>query len=128
MDIQISILDLKKEEFVRSIYDLEENGVRAFHIDVMDGEFAGENNIDYMYTMLNTLDQISIMKKEVHLMTYNLERNIELFSFLEPSAIIFHIEAVKSKEDTKKMIRKILSYNILPGISINPYTDIEEIY
>ena len=128
MDIQISILDLKKEEFVRSIYDLEENGIRAFHIDVMDGEFAGKNNIDYMYTMLNTLDQISIMKKEVHLMTYNLERNIELFSFLEPSAIIFHIEAVKSKEDTKKIIRKILSYNILPGISINPYTDIEEIY
>ena len=33
MDIQISILDLKKEEFVRSIYDLEENGIRAFHID-----------------------------------------------------------------------------------------------
>ena len=81
MNLTISILDLKDDEFVRSIYNLEEAGINSFHIDVMDGKFTeSKNNIDDMYSKLSLLNQVSIMKKDVHLMTYDLERNIDLFS------------------------------------------------
>ena len=57
----------------------------------MDGKFTeSKNNIDDMYSKLSLLNQVSIMKKDVHLMTYDLERNIDLFSFLEPDIITVH--------------------------------------
>ena len=36
MDLTISILDLKNEGFIKNIYNLEEAGIKSFHIDVMD--------------------------------------------------------------------------------------------
>ena len=90
MDLTISILDLKDDEFVKSIYNLEEAGINSFHVDVMDGKFTeSKNNIDDMYSKLSLLNQVSIMKKDVHLMTYDLERNIDLFSFFAFNSISF---------------------------------------
>ena len=113
MDISVSILDLKEDRFLKDIYNLEEAGINSFHIDVMDGKFIeSKNNIDNMYSKTATLSQLSIMKKDVHLMTYNLERNIDLFSFLEPDIITVHYEAILKeynleKESKEKQIQKI---------------------
>lgn len=113
MDISVSILDLKEDRFVKDIYNLEEAGINSFHIDVMDGKFTeSKNNIDNMYSKTATLSQLSIMKKDVHLMTYDLERNIDLFSFLEPDIITVHYEAILKeynleKESKEKQIQKI---------------------
>ena len=51
MDLTISILDLKNEGFIKNIYNLEEAGIKSFHIDVMDGKFTeSKNNIqNYHY-------------------------------------------------------------------------------
>lgn len=79
----------------------------------MDGKFTeSKNNIDDMYSKLSLLNQVSIMKKDVHLMTYDLERNIDLFSFLEPDIITVHYEAIikeynLEKETKEKQIQKI---------------------
>ena len=105
MDLTISILDLKNEGFIKNIYNLEEAGIKSFHIDVMDGKFTeSKNNIDDMYSKLSLLNQVSIMKKDVHLMTYDLERNIDL--------ITVHYEAIikeynLEKETKEKQIQKI---------------------
>ena len=113
MDISVSILDLKEDRFLKDIYNLEEAGINSFHIDVMDGKFTeSKNNIDNMYSKTATLSQLSIMKKDVHLMTYDLERNIDLFSFLEPDIITVHYEAILKeynleKESEEKQIQKI---------------------
>ena len=113
MDISVSILDLKEDRFLKDIYNLEEAGINSFHIDVMDGKFIeSKNNIDNMYSKTATLSQLSIMKKDVHLMTYDLERNIDLFSFLEPDIITVHYEAILKeynleKESKEKQIQKI---------------------
>ena len=113
MDISVSILDLKEDRFLKDIYNLEEAGINSFHIDVMDGKFTeSKNNIDNMYSKTATLSQLSIMKKDVHLMTYDLERNIDLFSFLEPDIITVHYEAILKeynleKESKEKQIQKI---------------------
>jgi len=136
MNLTISILDIKEDEFVRSIYNLEEAGISSFHIDVMDGKFTeSKNNIDEMYSRLSVLNQVSIMKKDVHLMTYDLKRNIDLFAFLEPDTITVHYEAIikeynLEKETKEKQVEKIIEIiryiqkkGIKAGISINPATD-----
>ena len=106
--ISISILDLKNEGFIKNIYNLEEAGIKSFHIDVMDGKFTeSKNNIDDMYSKLSLLNQVSIMKKDVHLMTYDLERNIDLFSFLEPDIITVHYEAIIKEYNLEKAKKEI---------------------
>ena len=108
MDISVSILDLKEDRFVKDIYNLEEAGINSFHIDVMDGKFTeSENNIDNMYSKTSILNQVSIMKKDVHLMTYDLERNIDLFSFLEPDIITVHYEAIIKEYNLEKVKKEI---------------------
>ena len=108
MDLTISILDLKNEGFIKNIYNLEEAGIKSFHIDVMDGKFTeSRNNIDDMYSKLSLLNQVSIMKKDVHLMTYDLERNIDLFSFLEPDIITVHYEAIIKEYNLEKAKKEI---------------------
>ena len=125
MDISVSILDLKEDRFVKDIYNLEEAGINSFHIDVMDGKFTeSKNNIDSMYSKTATLSQLSIMKKDVHLMTYDLERNIDLFSFLEPDIITVHYEAIikeynlekESKEKQIQKIKEVMEYIRRKGI------------
>ena len=125
MDISVSILDLKEDRFLKDIYNLEEAGINSFHIDVMDGKFTeSKNNIDNMYSKTATLSQLSIMKKDVHLMTYDLERNIDLFSFLEPDIITVHYEAIikeynlekKSKEKQIQKIKEVMEYIRRKGI------------
>ena len=108
MDISVSILDLKEDRFVKDIYNLEEAGINSFHIDVMDGKFTeSKNNIDNMYSKTSILNQVSIMRKDVHLMTYDLERNIALFSFLEPDIITVHYEAIIKEYNLEKVKKKI---------------------
>lgn len=108
MDISVSILDLKEDRFVKDIYNLEEAGINSFHIDVMDGKFTeSKNNIDNMYSKTSILNQVSIMKKDVHLMTYDLERNIDLFSFLEPDIITVHYEAIIKGYNLEKVKKEI---------------------
>jgi ribulose-phosphate 3-epimerase len=108
MDISVSILDLKEDRFVKDIYNLEEAGIISFHIDVMDGKFTeSKNNIDNMYSKTSILNQVSIMKKDVHLMTYDLERNIDLFSFLEPDIITVHYEAIIKEYNLEKAKKEI---------------------
>ena len=108
MDISVSILDLKEDRFLKDIYNLEEAGINSFHIDVMDGKFTeSKNNIDNMYSKTATLSQLSIMKKDVHLMTYDLERNIDLFSFLEPDIITVHYEVIIKEYNLEKAKKEI---------------------
>ena len=134
MDISVSILDLKEDRFVKDIYNLEEAGINSFHIDVMDGKFTeSKNNIDNMYSKTSILNQVSIMKKDVHLMTYDLERNIDLFSFLEPDIITVHYEAIikeynleKAKKEIQiQKIKEVMEYIRKKGIKArNQYKSI----
>ena len=74
----------------------------------MDGKFTeSKNNIDNMYSKTSILNQVSIMKKDVHLMTYDLERNIDLFSFLEPDIITVHYEAIIKEYNLEKAKKEI---------------------
>lgn len=129
MEISLSILDLELDkDFKNKISVLDNTKILSYHIDVMTNEFVGRDTVNSMYSKASNIRNITKKDINIHLMTEDIKRNIELFSFLNPNSITFHLEAVNSKEDVKKYIKKILENNILVGISINPDTPIDEIY
>lgn len=131
MEISLSILDLENENFVREIYNLEQAGIRRFHIDVIDGQFAGEkSNIENMYEKAYILNQVSLMTKDIHIMAYDVENIVEKMVYVEPQTITFQYEAIAEKygkEKVFKIIEKIKEEGVLAGIAIKPETNIEEV-
>ena len=127
VEISTSILSVKKEDIIKKIYELETAGTSYFHIDVMDGEFVGNNTVDLMQVYSEYIKQISNLPLDVHLMVKDVESFIKSYSILEPSIITFHLEACSSKEEVFKLIELIKNNNCRVGISIKPNTSIEEI-
>ena len=127
VEISTSILNIKKEEIKKKIYNLETAGTDYFHIDVMDGKFVENNTQDLMLTYSEYIKQISNTPLDIHLMVEDVEKFITSYSILEPNIITFHLEACKNKQDVYKYIDYIKSYGLKVGISIKPNTNIEEI-
>ncbi len=127
VEISASVLQVKKEDSIKTFYNLETSKIDYFHIDAMDGKFVKENTADLMRQYSEYIKTISNVPLDVHLMVEDVENHIINYSILEPNIITFHIEAVKNKEEAMKMINLIKQNNIKAGISIKPNTSIEEI-
>lgn len=126
--ILLSVLDMDiNDMFIQSIYNVEEAGIKEFHIDVMDGKFVKNNNLDNMYEKFKIIDNISILKKEVHLMTYDLKERIDEYALNNVSIITIHKDAIENNS-LDEIIKYIKSYDIQTGIAIKPNENIEEIF
>lgn len=128
VEVSVSILNVKNENAIQTLYNLETSGINYFHIDVMDGEFVKNNTTNKMLEYSEYLNQISNLPLDVHLMVKDVENYIKSFEIFEPNIITFHLEAAKDKEQVFKWIKMIKENNIRVGISIKPNTKIEEIY
>lgn len=128
IEVSTSLLNLDKENSVRAFYDLEVAKTDFFHIDVMDGKFAGKSNKKQMKEYAMEIKHISNLPLDVHLMVQDIKSNIEEYIPLEPDRITFHIEAVKNKEEALELIRLLRENNIKAGIAVNPKTDLNKIY
>lgn len=126
--ILLSVLDMDiNDMFIQSIYNAEEAGIKEFHIDVMDGKFVKNNNLDNMYEKFKIIDNISILKKEVHLMTYDLKERIDEYALNNVSIITIHKDAIENNS-LDEIIKYIKSYDIQAGIAIKPNENIEDIF
>lgn len=126
--ILLSVLDMDiNDMFIQSIYNAEEAGIKEFHIDVMDGKFVKNNNLDNMYEKFKIIDNISILKKEVHLMTYDLKERIDEYALNNVSVITIHKDAIENNS-LEEIIKHIKSYDIQVGIAIKPKENIEDIF
>lgn len=126
--ILLSVLDMDiNDMFIQSIYNAEEAGIKEFHIDVMDGKFVENNNLDNMYEKFKIIDNISILKKEVHLMTYDLKERIDEYALNNVSVITIHKDAIENNS-LEEIIKYIKSYDIQVGIAIKPKENIEDIF
>lgn len=126
--ILLSVLDMDiNDMFIQSIYNAEEAGIKEFHIDVMDGKFVENNNLDNMYEKSKIIDNISILKKEVHLMTYDLKERIDEYALNNVSVITIHKDAIENNS-LEEIIKYIKSYDIQVGIAIKPKENIEDIF
>lgn len=127
-EISTSILTVKKEEAIKTFYNLEVAKTDYFHIDVMDGIFVENNNLVLMKDYALSLKHITTLPLDIHLMVEDVKTCIDEFIELEPHTITFHAEAIKSKEERLEIINTIKQNNIKVGIAINPKTKIEDIY
>ncbi len=126
--VSTSLLNLDKENSVRAFYDLEVAKTDFFHIDVIDGKFAGKSNKRQMKEYAMEIKHISNVPLDVHLMVEDIKSNIEDYIALEPDRISFHIEAVKNKEEALEIIKILRDNNIKIGIAVSPETEISRIY
>ena len=128
VEISASILSIKNEDAIKTLYNLETAGIDYFHIDVMDGKFVEENTSDRMIEYCEYLNSISNLPLDIHLMVDDVKRYINSFLVFEPNIITFHLEAGKNKEEIMEWIKIIKENNTKVGISIKPDTNVKEIY
>jgi len=126
IEISASILNVEKEESIKTFYNLEIAKINYFHIDVMDGKFVEKDTSKKMEEYTNQIKHISNIPIDVHLMVKNIEEYIENYLPLEPNRITIHYEA-DNKDKVLQQINKIKENGVKAGISIKPNTKIEEI-
>lgn len=128
VEVSTSLLNIKKEEAIKTLYNLETAGTDYFHIDVMDGKFVENNTNDLMMEYCEYLNSITTLPLDVHLMVEDVEEYIKNYIVFEPNTITIHYETAQNKEQLLKWIKLIKENNCKAGISIKPNTKIEEIY
>ena len=127
VEVSTSILSVKKENAIATIYNLEVAKTDYFHIDVMDGKFVEQDTTEIMHEYCNNIKQISNLPLDVHLMVEDIKSYIDSFIPYNPNIITFHLEACKDKQEVLDLIKYIKENNIKVGLSIKPNTKVEEI-
>ena len=128
VEIATSLLEVKEENIVQTIYDLEAAKTDYFHIDVMDGKFVKKDTIEMMRKYTEYIKQIANTKTEVHLMVQDVEAFAKAYIDMGINSIIFHVEACKSEKEVLKLISFIKENGVQVGVSLNPKTPIESVY
>jgi len=111
------VLYLKKE-----LKLLKDAGCDLLHLDVMDGVFV--NNMAMYPEMLEKVNSKTSIPFDIHLATITPEKYVDMFAFLQPEYLSFHIETVN---DSCALIKKIKEQGIKPSIAINPETPVKTI-
>ena len=128
VEMSTSILNVKKEEAIRTLYELETAKTDYFHIDVMDGKFVKNNTNELMLEYCEYLNSITNVPLDVHLMVEDVEQYIKSYLIFEPNIITFHLEAAKDIEELHKWIKLVKENNCKVGVSIKPNTEVEKTY
>lgn len=127
-EIAFSVLSVNKKNAVSTFYNLEVAKINYFHIDVMDGKFVENNNLELMKDYALTISHISNIGLDIHLMVENVEEIMDDYISLEPKIITFHYEAIKDKQRIINIIDDIKENRIKVGIAINPETPVDAVY
>jgi len=101
---------------------VEEAGVAALHLDVMDGHFVP--NISIGIPIVEAVRRVTDLPLDVHLMIERPERYIEQFRKAGADSMTIHIEAVS---EPRPVLEKICSLGALAGLSLNPPTPLSAI-
>ena len=127
-EVSVSVLNVPKENAIKTFYDLEVAKTDYYHIDVMDGEFVINNTAKLMLEYANEIKHISNIPLDIHLMVKDYNTYIKEYIALEPCYITVHREAFENIILLKQTIDYVKSMGIKIGVSIKPNTDLEEIY
>ena len=118
--MQISVSFLKNNiGNLETIKELNNTSCDYIHVDIMDGKFTKNKNLEY--SEVEELFKDNKKKLDVHLMVEDALSYIKDYINLKPEYITFHIE---SKSDIKECIKLIKDNNIKAGLALNPDTRI----
>jgi ribulose-phosphate 3-epimerase len=98
---------------------LEQDGVKAVHLDVMDGHFVP--NFTYGAPLIADWRKTTRLPFDTHLMMDNPGRFIDDFINAGCDTLIFHIEA---QPDPVELLRHIRKSGVEAGLSLNPGTPV----
>lgn len=128
VEVSTSILSIKHEEAIKTLYNLEAAKTDYFHIDVMDGKFVENNTHNVMLEYCEYLNSITTIPLDVHLMVKEVKEYIKSYLVFEPNIITFHLEATKDIAELKECIQYVKDNHCKVGISIKPDTSVEKLY
>ncbi len=101
---------------------LEDAGVQALHLDVMDGHFVP--NLSYGLPIVEAVRKATALPIETHLMISNPGEFLERFHSAGADAITFHYEAV---DDPRPLLETLRKLGAEAGLAINPETPVSAI-
>ena len=101
---------------------LQDAGINALHLDVMDGHFVP--NLSYGMPIFEGLRNLTDMPLDVHLMISNPSSYVQQFVDAGSDLLTVHVEAC---EDPVSVIKQINESGIASGIALNPATEIDAI-
>jgi ribulose-phosphate 3-epimerase len=106
----------------REVKAVEEAGVAAMHLDVMDGHFVP--NLTYGMTIVEAVRRITELPIDVHLMIDNPAEYVADFRQAGADSMTIHAEAVR---DPRPVLEKIHSLGASAGLALNPPTPLSAI-
>jgi ribulose-phosphate 3-epimerase len=104
----------------REIERLEEAGIKAFHLDVMDGHFVP--NLSYGMPIVAAVRKLTKLPLDVHLMISSPEKFIPQFVDAGADCLTIHAEI---DSDVPAVLTSIRSAGILAGLAVNPRTPLQ---
>lgn len=107
------------EEEVRK---LEDAGVQALHLDVMDGHFVP--NLSYGLLMVETFRRLTKLTIDVHLMIDNPADYVGRYREAGADSMTIHVEAVG---DARPVLEQIRQSGAAAGLALNPPTPISAV-
>lgn len=117
-----SILAADFSELAEQIKIVEDAGAKILHLDIMDGHFVP--NISFGPEIVSTINKITNLPLDVHLMIDEPIRYISQFVKSGADNITIHVEACK---DVLATLNEIKNQNIKASISFKPNTSVSQI-
>jgi ribulose-phosphate 3-epimerase len=106
----------------QEIKSVEQAGVPALHLDIMDGHFVP--NISIGIPVVEAVRRVTDLLLDVHLMIERPDKYVESFRKAGADSITVHVEAA---EDPRPVLDKIRSLGALSGLALNPPTPLPTI-
>lgn len=119
MKIAVSYINSRYDK-EKTIKLIDESDADYIHVDIMDGKYVANNNIDEETFLLLASTSKAL---DVHLMVNDPLKYLTYLKNLKVEAITVHPKAVL---DFSALLQELMARNIKVGIAINPKEKVEE--
>lgn len=121
--LKVSVSILKEKDNIKKVIEkINNTNADYIHLDIMDGSIT--ENKSFSISDFKDINEYNKKLLDIHIMSSNLDKQINDFIKINPSIISFQIE---NCDDIKKYIDLIKSNNIKIGLALDLNTDISSV-